>query len=176
MSSIPAKQLGSILLLSALGVSAEAQDKPIDLSLGWNHAYADQGNGFANIDGWYGTLNWEVTPRVGVAFSHESFWGAFAGSGVNEHVYLGGLTFELRKGSPRVKPFLQPFGGITRASASGAVQEQPTFELAAGADITLKGRLSLELIPAEYAYTHGGGLSLNTYQAAAGLQYTFGKQ
>ena len=161
-------------LLASSGLAA-AQAKPTDLSLGWNYARADQGVGFANLNGWYGTLNWEVTPRVGLAFSHESYWGPFAGSGVNAHVYLGGVTLELRKGDPRCKPFVQPLGGVTRASGSGSIQEQPTFELAAGADITLKGPLSLEVIPAEYAFTYGSGSALNTYQAAAGLQYTFRK-
>ncbi|MGI4827362.1 MAG: hypothetical protein ACRYFU_04100 [Janthinobacterium lividum] len=165
-----------ILLLAACDISSKAQSKPLDLSLGWNYAYADQGTGFANLNGWYGTLNLEVTHRLGVAFSHESYWGGYAGSGTNVHVYLGGVTVELRKGDPRCKPFLQPLGGVTRASATGSIQEQPTFQLAAGADITLKGALSLELIPAEYALTYGNGTALNTYEAAAGLQYTFRKK
>lgn len=168
--------LPGLLILATFAARTEAQSKPLDLSIGWNYAFADQGNGFANLNGWYGTLNWEVTKRIGLAFSHESYWGSFAGSGVNQHVYLGGLTAELRKGDPRCKPFLQPLGGTTRASGSGSVQEQPTFELAAGADIALKGALSLEVIPAEYAFTHISGHGLNTYQAAAGLQYTFGKK
>jgi hypothetical protein len=66
-------------------------------------------------------------------------------------------------------------GGATRSSSSGTVQEQPTFQLGAGSDITLKGNLSLEVMPAEYTYTHQNGSAFNTYQAGAGLQYSFRK-
>lgn len=163
------------LALSLSAATAHAQSKPLDLSLGWNYGYTDEGNGFAHLNGWYGTATWEFGQRVGASIEHESFWGAFQGSGTNQHVWLGGISVKLRNGNPRVSPMVQAMGGATRSSASGTVQEQPTFQLGAGADITLKGNLSLEVIPAEYTYTHGNGQSLNTYQAAAGLQYSFGK-
>jgi hypothetical protein len=152
-----------------------AQSHPLDLSLGWNYAHADQGNGFANLNGWYGTLIYEATQRVGLTFEHESFWGQYRGSGVNQHAWLGGITVKLRQGNPKFSPFLQPLGGVTRASSSGSIQDQPTFQLAAGADITLKGNLALEVMPAEYTFTHGSSGGLNSYEAAAGLQYSFGK-
>ncbi len=152
-----------------------AQSKPIDLSLGWNYAYNDEGDGFANLNGWYGTVVWEVTERVGLCVSHESYWGGYQRTGTNEHVWLGGVNFNLRRGDHRVNPFVQPFGGVTRASFAGVVEEQPTFELGAGADIRLKGRLSLEVIPAEYVLVGAGGAALSTYQTASGLAYKFGR-
>ena len=150
-----------------------AQEHPVELSLGWNYALDDQGDGFANANGWYGTLNWARFERVGFTISHESYWGGYRGVAFNQHVYLGGLTFKLRKGEPRFSPFVQPFGGDTRVSYAGAIENQPTFELAAGADIRLKRHLSIEIIPAEYAYAHGSVGSLHNYQAGAGLEYTF---
>ena len=163
-------------LLAAATLPACAQSKkPVDLALGWSYAYSDEGTGFANLNGWYGSANWEASSRIGIAFEHESFWGHFQGAGANQHVWLGGLTFQLRSGSPRVKPFLQPMGGVTRSSSSGSVQQEPTFQLAAGADISLKGNLSFEVVPAEYTFTYGNSTAENTYQAAAGLQYSFGK-
>lgn len=165
-----------ILLLAATLPTFAQSKKPIDLTLGWTYAYSDQGNGFANLNGWYGTVNWEASSRIGIAVEHESFWGDFQNSGVNQHVWLGGVTLQLRGNSnAKVRPFVQPMAGATRSSSSGSVQQQPTFQLAAGADITLKGNLALEIVPAEYTYSHGNGSSLNTYQAAAGLQYSFGK-
>lgn len=164
------------ILLAASFATASATSKPVDLTLGWTYGYSDEGTGHANLNGWYGSLNWEATQRVGIAFEHESFWGAFQGSGANQHVWLGGATFKLRKGNPKVSPFIQPMGGVTRSSSTGTVQNQPTFQLTAGADITLKGNLSLEIQPAEYTLAHGSTGALNTYQAAAGLQYSFGKQ
>lgn len=170
------KKLGPFVIVAAVfSLHADAQSKPVDLSLGWNYAYNDEGNGFADLNGWYGTLIWEVTKPVGLAFSHESFWGSFQETGTNQHVWLGGLSFKLRRGDHKVNPFLQPFGGVTRSSASGSVQDEPTFQLVGGADITLKGNLSLEVVPAEYTLTYSNGSALNTYQAAAGFAYTFGK-
>ncbi len=156
------------------GPRAVAQARPVEVSLGWNYAYDDQGDGFANANGWYGTINVAVFKRVGFTFSHESYWTGYRASGLNQHVYLFGTTFKLRKDEHRVNPFLQPFGGVTRASYAGTIEEQPTFELAAGADIKLHGRLSFEVIPAEYAYAHGSVGSLSNYQAGAGFEYTFG--
>lgn len=163
-----------LLFLTAFSVdAARCQSKPVELSLGWNYAYDDQGDGFANANGWYGTANWAVFNRVGVTFSHESYWGAYRGLALNQHVYLGGLTFKLRKKEHRFDPFLQPFGGVTRASYAGAIEHQPTFELAVGADIRMKGNLSFEIIPAEYAYASGSTGALHNYQAGAGIEYTF---
>ena len=167
-----------LTLIAAPVLSARAlaqSKKPVDLSVGYSYAYSDEGNGFANLNGWYGSLSWEFSKRVAASFEHESFWGDFQGSGANQHVWLGGVTMKLRKGNPKVSPFIQPMGGDTRSNSSGSVQHEPTFQLGAGADITLKGNLSLEIIPAEYTYTHGSGSSLNSYQAAAGFQYSFGK-
>lgn len=93
-----------------------------------------------------------------------------------EHVYLAGLSFKLRKGDPRVVPFLQPLGGATRSSLLQAVQYPPTLELTGGMDIRLRGKLALEIIPAEYVLVHAGGSFLNTYQTAIGLAYTFKRQ
>jgi hypothetical protein len=160
-------------LLAFFGFSF-AQNKT-DLSLGWTFQASDQGTGFANLNGWYGTLTWEASQRVGVSFQHQDFWGGYLHSGVNQHVWLAGATVKLREGNPRVSPFVQPLAGGTRSSSSGTVQWEPTFQIAGGADIKLRGNLSLELIPAEYAYTHGNSGNLNSYEAAAGLQYSFGK-
>jgi hypothetical protein len=164
------------LVLLAGCAHARAQSKPVDLTLGWTYGYTDQGNGFANLNGWYGTATWEFSQRVGLTVEHESFWGGFQGGGVSQHVWLGGITVKLRPASAKISPFLQPMGGATRSSSAGTVQQQPTFQFAGGADITLKGNLSLELVPAEYTLSHGNGSALNTYQAGAGLQYSFGKK
>src|SRR6195952_1488909 len=167
-------RLTLILLVGCACVNA--QSKPFDLSLGWTYGFTDEGNGFANLNGWYGAATWEFSQRVGASLEHQSFWGGFQGGGVNQHVWLGGVTIKLRSGNPKISPFLQPMGGATRSSSSGTVQQQPTFQFAGGADITLKANLSLELIPAEYTLSHGNGSTLNTYQAGAGLQYSFGKK
>lgn len=150
-----------------------SQSRPVEVSLGWNYALDDQGDGFTDANGWYGTVNWARWERVGLTVSHESYWGGYRHLPMNQHVYLAGLTFKLRHGEHRFNPFVQPFGGVTRASYAGAVEHQPTFELAAGADIRLRGNLSLEVIPAEYAYAHGSTGSLQNYQAGAGVEYTF---
>lgn len=162
-------------LLTSCSVPGFAQSKPLDLSLGWTYARADQGNGFAPLHGWYGTLNWEASPRLGIALQHQDYWGSFHHSGVNQHVWLGGLSVNLRKGNPKLMPFVQPLAGATRSSSSAGIEWQPTFQLGAGLHLTLKGNLSLELTPAEYALTFSHGSALNTYEAAAGLEYSFGK-
>ncbi len=164
------------LILLVIGASANAQSKPFDVSIGWNYSYTDEGGGFANLNGWYGTATWDFSQRVGASVEHESFWGGYQGSGANQHVWLGGVTVKLRKGNPRISPFVQPMAGATRSSSSSSVQQEPTFQFGAGADISVKGNLSFEIIPAEYTLTHGNGSALNSYQVGVGLQYSFGKK
>ncbi|MBV9443061.1 MAG: hypothetical protein JO217_10230 [Acidobacteriaceae bacterium] len=63
--------------------------------------------------------------------------------------------------------------GSTRASGSGSVNYNFTFQLAGGVDIKLKGPVSLELIPAQYVATTIYGRNYNSYSAAAGFQFSF---
>jgi hypothetical protein len=161
------------VLLGGIAAASAQSRKPVDVSFGWAYAYNDQGDGFASLNGWYGNVNFEQWSRVAVALNHQSYWGGFQGSEANAHVWLAGVSIKLREGNPRFQPFVSPLGGSTRSSSSGSVQWQPTFQLGAGADITLKGNLALEVIPAEYTYTHSSYGSANSYQAAAGVQYSF---
>ena len=168
--------IASLLAAGSTVAVAQGPGKPIDVSLGWNYSYTDEGTGFADLNGWYGVVNWEAGKRAGVAFEHESFWGSFQGQGANQHVWLLGSTVKLREGNVRVSPYVQPMAGATRSKSTGSVEWEPTLQLGAGADITLKGSLSLELVPAEYTFTYGSRRAENTFQAGAGLQYTFGKK
>ena len=164
-----------LFLPFAFCLVAKAQPKPVDLSIGWTFSHADQGNGYANLNGWYGTATWEESERLGFSFQHEDFWGSFHRLPMNQHAWLIGLTFTVRKGNPRINPFVQTFGGATRNSYAGNIQWEPTIQLAAGVHVNIKGNLALELIPGEYALTFTSAAAEHSYQAAAGLQYTFGK-
>jgi hypothetical protein len=94
---------------------------------------------------------------------------------MNSHVWLGGVTWKLASSERRIVPFLQPLVGDTRNSLAGTIQHGFTFQLAGGADVKLKGPLSLEVVPAEYVLTSQGGVRASSYTAAAGLQFSFGK-
>jgi hypothetical protein len=128
-----------------------------DLSVGWNYQHADQGSGFADMNGWYGSLSYNVRSRLGLTFEHQGFWGDFKGVSMNTHSWLGGVTYKLASSERRVTPFLQPLVGDTRNSYAGTIQHNFTFQLAGGLDIKLKGPVSLELIPAEYVLTEQSG-------------------
>jgi hypothetical protein len=145
----------------------------VDVALAWNYGCLDEGDGFANLNGWYGSVNWEVTPQVGLTVEHESYWGGFHGRGANAHVWVGGVTVKLRKGDVKFSPFVQPMAGATRNESEGVVEWEPTVQIGPGADITLKGNLSLEVMPAEYTYTSAAGVPGNSFSAAAGFSYTF---
>jgi hypothetical protein len=147
----------------------------VDLTAGWSYQYSNQGSGFADINGWYGSLSYNVLSRLGLTFEHESFWGGFEGSSLNQHVWLGGVTYKLANSERRVIPFLQPLVGDTRSSYAGTIQHNFTFQLAGGVDIKLKGPFSLELIPAEYVFAQQSGSPTSGYSAGAGLQFSFGR-
>ena len=90
-------------------------------------------------------------------------------------VRFGGVTWKLADSSKKVVPFVQPLVGDTRNSLSGTIQNNFTFQVAGGVDIKLKGPVSLDLVPAEYTLTRQSGMSANSYSAAVGLQFSFGK-
>lgn len=161
------------LLLLVGSVPGLAQK--VDLTVGWSFTHADQTNGFADLNGWYGSASYNVKPRLGLTVEHESYWGHFNGDSINSHVWLGGVTWKLADSSKKIVPFVQPMVGDTRNSLSGTVQNNFTFQLAGGVDIKLKGPVSLELVPAEYTLTRQSGVSANSYSAAVGLQFSFGK-
>ncbi len=172
------RKLRSLLLLLlpfCLCLVAGAQAKPVDVSLGWNFSHSDQGDGHANLNGWYGTATWEESERFGFSFQHQDFWGSFHRLPLNQHAWLIGLTFRVRKGNPRISPFVQTLGGATRSSYAGNIQWEPTIQVAGGAHIRIKGNLSLELIPGEYVLTFTSAAAEHTYQAGVGLQYTLGQ-
>lgn len=161
------------LLLGYSGISF-AQSK-VDATIGWTYEKADQGQGYADLNGWYGSLSYNVKPHVGLTFEHQSLWGQFQRSGVNQHAWLGGVTLKLGDTNKKVVPFIQPLAGDTRSSSSGTIQHNFTFQVAGGVDIKLGQSFAIDLIPAEYVYNRQSGSNLNSYQAGAGIQFSFGK-
>jgi hypothetical protein len=151
-----------------------AQSK-VDATIGWTWTEADQGNGFAPLHGWYGSLSYNVMPRVGITLEHESYWGQYHQAGANQHVWLLGTTLKLLGGEHKVQPFVQPLLGDTRSNSTGTIHHAFTFQVAGGVDIKLGGPVSLELIPAQYVLEEQAGQTLNSYSAGAGLQFSFGK-
>jgi len=90
-------------------------------------------------------------------------------------VRFGGVTWKLADSSKKVVPFVRPLIGDTRNSLSGTIQKiNFTFQLTGGG-LKLKGPVSLDLVPAEYTLTRQSGMSGNSYSAAVGLQFSFGK-
>jgi hypothetical protein len=111
---------------------ANAQYKPFDLSVGWNYGYTDQGNGLANLNGWYGTGSWEFSPHVGASVEHESFWGALQGSRINQHLWLGGITVKLRRGNPKISLSCSPWGVRPAAVPRERFRSSPRSSLEPG--------------------------------------------
>ena len=161
-----------IAVLALSSVTASAQK--MDLSLGWDFQHSDQMTGYADMNGWYGSLSYNVLPRLGLTFEHQSLWGSFQGSGLNDHSWLGGVTVKLADSERRITPFIQPLVGDTRTSYAGSIQHSFTFQLAGGVTVKLRGPLSLELIPAEYILTNQAGTPTHSYSADVGLQFSFG--
>lgn len=162
-----------VLLLISAGLAA-AQSK-MEASVGWNFTHDDEGDGYTQLNGWYGSLSYNLTQHLGLTFEHESYWGAFKNISTNQHVWLGGVNWKLLSSEHKISPFVQPLTGDTRSSYAGTIQHAFTFQVAGGADIKLAGPVSLELVPAEYVFERQGGQSLNSYTATVGLQFSFGK-
>ena len=155
--------------------SAAAAQSKVDATAGWSYELANQGSGFANLNGWYGSLSYSVAQHLGVTVEHESYWGGFQNNSVNQHVWLGGVTWKLGSSEAKIQPFIQPLAGDTRNSSQGSIQHSFTFQLAGGFHVKLNDHLAFEIVPAEYVLNVQSGSPLNSYTAALGVQFSFGK-
>jgi hypothetical protein len=147
----------------------------IDTTLGWAYGRADQGDGYADLNGWSGSVSYNVREHVGVTVEHQSFWGGYRGSALNQHAWLAGPTFKLRNPERKIIPFVQPLVGDTRSSSAGTIQHSFTVQVAAGVDIKIGSAVAVELIPAQYNYNRQQGSSLHSYQLGGGMQFSLGK-
>jgi hypothetical protein len=168
------RPLAAVILIILCGRVCSAASK-VDTTLGWGYGRADQGDGYADLNGWSGSVSYNVREHVGMTVEHQSFWGGYRGSALNQHAWLGGLTFKLRHPERKVVPFVQPMIGDTRSSSAGTVQHSLTVQLAGGFDIKIRSAVAIELIPAQYNYNRQQGSSLHSYQLGAGMQFSFGK-
>src|SRR5947209_2512892 len=110
------------VLALMLGSAAPISAQKLDMSLGWTYETSDQMTGYADLNGWYGSASYNVRPRLVLTFEHESYWGSFQGNSMNDHVWLGGVTWKLANSERKVIPFLQPLVGDTRSSSAGTIQ------------------------------------------------------
>jgi hypothetical protein len=113
--------------------------------------------------------------QVGVTVEHQSFWGLYRGSAMNQHAWLGGVTLKIRNPNRKVIPFVQPLVGDTRTSLANSIQHSFTLQVGGGVDIRVASAIALELVPAQYNYNRQQGSSLHSYQLSVGMQFSFGK-
>lgn len=174
MSVQGAGEVMRFILIGILACGIAAAQSKLDVTAGWTYERADQGSGYANLNGWWGSVSYNVAQHLGLTFEHESYWGGYQGFSANQHVWLGGLTFKPGKSEGRITPFIQPLAGDTRSSQPGSIAHEFTFQLAAGFDLKLNDHIALEITPAEYVLNLQHGSPLNSYTGAVGLQFSFG--
>ena len=145
----------------------------LDLALGWDYNDAKQPTGTTVLNGWFGSLSYDIVPRLDVTFLQQNYWGGPRYQRENDHEYLGGVTLKLAGSERRVVPFVQPVFGLDRSSSMGAVDDNFTFQVAGGFNIKLKGQVSLQLEPGVYVVTYIHGIEYNSYSASAGFQFGF---
>lgn len=168
---------GVFMRVALIGIficSMAAAQSKVDITAGWNYERADEQTGYANLNGWWGSVSYNVAQHLGLTFEHESYWGGYQRASTNQHVWLGGVTLKPGNSEARITPFLQPLVGDTRASSPGSITHQFTFQVAGGFDIKLSQRIALEVTPAEYVLNMEHGSPLNSYAGAVGLQFSFG--
>lgn len=166
------KGLAKLVLICLLcGTAAFAQK--LDLALGWDYNDAKQPTGTTVLNGWFGSLTYNIVPRLGITLLQENYWGGPKYQRENDHEWLGGVTVQLASNERRIIPFIQPTFGVDRSSSTGSVDDNFTFQLAAGANIKLKGPVSLQLEPGVYVVTYIHGIEYNSYSANVGFQFSF---
>ena len=165
-----------LVLFAVFGfrIAACAQSK-VDLAAGWDFNHADQGNGFADLNGWWASATYNLSSKVGLGFINQNYYGSYRGISQNQHAYMAGPTFTFGSEQRKVRPYIQPVIGDVRSSYAGSVSNNFGVQIAAGFVVKMGQKLGLNISPAQYAYVRQNGMNLNSYQAAVGLQLSLGK-
>jgi hypothetical protein len=154
-------------------VPAFAQDSKADLSVGYNYQRNDQGNGYANLNGWYGAFTWNLSDKVGLAFESDNNWGHFKGQSLNQHTFLAGPSFKFNN-QGKVQPVIELLAGDQRSSSPGDVNHAFSFQPGLGFDVKLSKKVSLDLQPAGYSLAFPHGNARHSYSAKVGLSFSLG--
>jgi hypothetical protein len=106
---------------------------------------------------------------LAIAADFAGSYGSYRGARENSHVYAAGPQFSFSNHT-RVTPLVYAEAGDSRSSRAGSVSNAFFFEVGGGANIKLANRISLQIIPAEYDFSHPGA-ARNSYTARAGLVF-----
>lgn len=160
----------AVLLLIPFATFAQSK---ADLALGYNYQRNDQGNEYANLNGWYGAFTWNLSDKVGLAFENDNNWGHFRGQSLNQHTFLAGPSFKFNS-QGKVQPVIEVLAGDQRSSSPGDVNHAFNFQPGLGFDVKLSKKLALELQPAGYSLAFPHGNARHSYSAKVGLSFSFG--
>jgi hypothetical protein len=60
---------GALNICAAIVLArAPSVRQKLDLTAGWSYEKSDEGNGYANLNGWHGALSYNVLPRIALSF------------------------------------------------------------------------------------------------------------
>jgi opacity protein-like surface antigen len=169
---------GAMLLFAAV---ASAQDSPkIEAFGGYSYLRANSDGVGYNFNGGSGSLDYNLTPWLGVVGDfggyHWSGSGAFAGEDSTVVTYLFGPKVALRHGP--ITPFAQVLFGGAHISASESGSGSATangfaMTLGGGLDWNATSHIGIRLVQAEYLLTRFDSESQNNARISTGVVFRF---
>jgi len=175
------------LASTANAQQATAQTPQFEASGAYSYirANADGGGGF-NVNGGSGSFTYNYSEHFSVVADGGiySFSGLGGGLSSTMYTYVFGPRYSFRK-SKRLTPFAQVLfgGGRVNASSSGINAGENGFAMVVGEglDLTVKPRIAIRLIEADYlltrfAHPDGSSAGQNNLRISAGVVFRFGSR
>jgi Outer membrane protein beta-barrel domain len=167
-----------ILLVLAFLVGPRAlpaDSHELDLATGYNYQNSDQGEGIrSNLNGWYASLQYDLSEMVSVGVEVDSFYGSLQGQSLRQQNYIAGPQFTFRSARARWRPFVFIQAGDQRSS-SDTVTHSFDLQIGGGLQTRLNDHVSLQLIPAEYNLAIQSGTPTHSISVNFGVIWTLWK-
>ena len=143
------------------------------VSAGWSYLWADQGAGYrSNLNGWFARPSVNVGRGYSIFFSSTNYYGHNAKGEVNSHGFTLGVARQVFA-HPRFRPSIFLEAGDVRGSSHG-ITHQAVVATGASVSFPLNHKVSLVVVPAEYAFLYPHADWRNDFNAKVGLSFAFG--
>jgi outer membrane protein with beta-barrel domain len=174
------KLMWAAIALSFFAMTSRAQETPkADVGLGYAFVHVSQSGTSANLNGFSGSVAYNVTDMIGIVGDIGYYHGSPSGVSLNDTSYLFGPRFSFRK-SDKATPFVQAlFGGSHLSAAFGGFSGSVNpfaFAFGGGVDVPLKGD-KIALRPEfDYFGQRSNGSTLNGVRIGAGIVFHIGSK
>lgn len=174
------KIMWAAVALTLFAMTSRAQNTPkADVGVGYAYVHVSQSGTSANLNGFNGSIAYNVTDVIGIAADFGYYHGSPSGVSLNDTSFAFGPRFSFRK-SDKAVPYVQAlFGGSHLSAAFGGFSGSVNpflFAFGGGVDVPLKGGKIAFRPEFDYVGQRSNGSTLNGVRIGAGIVFHIGQK